>query len=149
GGGKYVGDDGMWRRAEAMLRESLSRAGVAYTDAPGEAAFYGPKIDVQIADPARREATLATVQLDFHQPVQVGLSYVDAEGDRARPVIVHRSLVGSMERLFGHLIEVHGGAFPVWYAPLQVVALPVGAGQAEPAGAFADRCRAADLRVEV
>ena len=101
----------------------------SYVDAPGEAAFYGPKIDIQVRDAAGRELTLSTVQVDFHQPAAFDLSYVDRDGARRRPVMVHRSLVGSMERLFAYLIEVHAGAFPAWYAPVQLVALPVGADQ--------------------
>ena len=124
-GGKYEGDDDAWDRAGRILRDVLDEAGVAYEVAEGEAAFYGPKIDVQIADPAGRESTLATVQVDFHQPERFGLEYADASGGRSRPVMVHRSLIGSMERLFAHLIEVHAGAFPVWYAPVQIAVIPV------------------------
>ena len=148
-GGKYAGEDGAWVQAEQLLRDALDAAGVTYAVAEGEAAFYGPKIDIQIADPVGRESTLSTIQIDFHQPAQFDLSYADASGGRARPVMVHRSLVGSMERLFAHLIEAHGGAFPVWYAPVQVVALPVAAGQGEAADAFARDAIGAGLRVEV
>jgi threonyl-tRNA synthetase len=122
---------------------------VSFVEAPGEAAFYGPKIDVQIEDIAGREWSLATVQVDFHQPVQFDLSYVDRDAVRRRPVMVHRSLVGSLERLFAHLIEVHQGAFPAWYAPVQVVVLPVGEDQADAAAAFGRACVAAGLRAEV
>jgi threonyl-tRNA synthetase len=146
-GKKYGGDDAVWARAEALLRSALAHEGVAFTEVPGEAAFYGPKIDIQVADPSGREWTLATVQIDYHQPEQFELEYVDAGGERKRPVMVHRSLAGSMERLFGHLIEVHQGAFPVWYAPVQLAVLPVGADQDDAARRFADA--AADLRVEV
>ena len=132
-------------RAEAMLREALS--GLSYVEGRGEAAFYGPKIDVQIVDPAGRESTLATIQVDFHQPAAFDLSYVDSGGERRRPVMVHRSVIGSLERLFGHLIEVHNGAFPAWYAPVQLAVLPVGEAEVGSAYRFADE--AADLRVEV
>jgi threonyl-tRNA synthetase len=134
-----------WQQAEAMLRDAL--AGASYVDGPGEAAFYGPKIDVQIVDPAGREATLATIQIDFHQPERFDLSYVDRDGERRRPVLIHRSVLGSLERLFGHLIEVHNGAFPAWYAPVQVAVLPVGESEIEAAHRFAEA--ADDLRVEV
>jgi threonyl-tRNA synthetase len=147
-GDKFVDNPAGWAEAEAMLREALRRAGVEYAEAPGEAAFYGPKVDIQIVDAAGREWTLSTVQLDFHQPARFDLSYVDANGDRRRPVLVHRSIVGSLERLFGHLIEVHGGAFPAWYAPVQVVALPVGAEQGAAASEFAARCVQGGLRAE-
>ncbi|OJF14300.1 threonine--tRNA ligase [Couchioplanes caeruleus] len=148
-GGEYAGDDDAWDEAGRVLREALEAAGVPYEEAAGEAAFYGPKIDVQVADPAGRESTLSTVQLDFHQPAQFGLSYADASGGRARPVMVHRSLVGSFERLFAHLVEVHAGALPPWYAPVQVVVLPVAAAQDAAAAAFARDAVAAGLRAEV
>lgn len=148
-GDKYAADPAMWDRAEAMLRDALRESGVDYQEAADEAAFYGPKIDVQVVDPAGRESTLATIQLDLLQPVRFELSYVDRDGERQRPVMVHRSLVGSMERLFAYLIEVHGGAFPVWYAPVQVVVLPVGTDQEAAAAAFERRCVVAGLRAEV
>jgi threonyl-tRNA synthetase len=147
--GKYAGDEEGWARSERILRDALKAAGQDYEDAPGEAAFYGPKIDVQIADPAGRESTLATVQVDFHQPVAFDLSYADESGGRSRPVMIHRSLAGSMERLFAHLIEVHEGAFPLWYAPVQVVAAPVSDDQAASARDFAASAVAAGLRAEV
>jgi threonyl-tRNA synthetase len=146
-GKRYGGDDGSWARAEELLRGALADAGVEYVAVPGEAAFYGPKIDIQVADPSGREWTLATVQIDYHQPERFELEYADRSGGRDRPVMVHRSLAGSMERLFGHLIEVHEGAFPVWYAPVQLAVLPVGADQDAAARGFA--AEAAGLRVEV
>jgi threonyl-tRNA synthetase len=145
-GDKYVGEPRVWDRAEAMLREALVAAGVAFVAAAGEAAFYGPKIDIQVRDRADREWTLSTVQLDFLQPDRFGLSYVDSDGSRRRPVMVHRSVVGALERLFAHLIEVHEGAFPAWYAPLQVAVLPTGGAQAGHADEVAQRCVAAGLR---
>jgi threonyl-tRNA synthetase len=147
--GKYAGDEDGWQRSEKILREALDAAGQPYEDAPGEAAFYGPKIDVQVEDPAGRESTLATIQIDFHQPAQFDLSYLDSSGGKSRPVMIHRSLAGSMERLFAHLIEVHEGAFPVWYAPVQLAVVPVAAAQASAANDFAARAMAAGLRVEV
>jgi threonyl-tRNA synthetase len=148
-GGKYAGEDVWWKQAEQLLRDALDSAGVDYSEVAGEAAFYGPKIDVQIMDPAGRESTMSTIQVDFHQPAQFDLSYVDASGRRARPVLVHRSLVGSMERLFAHLLEVHAGAFPVWYAPVQIVAVPIGSAQDEAASAFVRAAIDAGLRAEV
>jgi len=148
-GGKFVDDPAMWARAEAVLRDALARAGVDYAEAPGEAAFYGPKIDIQVRDEQGREQTLSTVQVDYGKPHRFGLSYVAADGSRQVPVMIHRSLAGSMERLFAHLIEVHAGAFPAWYAPVQLEVLPVG----EPVAPFAERFRRdgieAGLRVEV
>ncbi|WP_038841126.1 threonine--tRNA ligase [Salinispora arenicola] len=144
---RYVGDEADWERAEELLRAALD--GVEYTEGVGEAAFYGPKIDIQVVDSAGRESTLSTVQLDFDKPERFDLSYVDSGGARRRPVMVHRSLVGSMERLFGYLIEVHEGTFPAWYAPVQVVVLPIAAGQDSAAETFAAAAQAAGLRAEV
>ena len=123
-GDKYVDDPPMWRRATEVLRAALAAVGVPFEEAPGEAAFYGPKIDIQLRDHAGRESTLATVQVDFYMPQRFDLSYVDAEGKARRPVMVHRSAAGSMERLFAHLIEAHAGAFPVWYSPVQIGVVP-------------------------
>ncbi|WP_405113797.1 threonine--tRNA ligase [Micromonospora sp. NBC_01405] len=149
-GQRYVGTDEQWHRAEDLLREALN--GVDVVEAPGDAAFYGPKIDIQVADPTGRESTLATVQLDFDKPEKFDLSYTGSDGGRRRPVMVHRSLVGSMERLFAHLIEAHDGAFPPWYAPVQVTVLPVDPddpGQAAAADRLARDAVALGLRAEV
>ncbi|GAA1275516.1 threonine--tRNA ligase [Kitasatospora nipponensis] len=148
-GGKYVADPDMWRRAEAVLREVLDSAGVAYEAVPGEAAFYGPKIDVQIADSAGRESTLSTVQVDFHQPEQFDLRYVGADGARHRPVMVHRSIIGSVERAVAHLIELHGGAFPAWLAPTQLIVLPVSEAEVPQAAALVARSVERGLRAEL
>jgi threonyl-tRNA synthetase len=144
----YLGEEANWDLAEGLLRDALRAEGVDFDEAPGEAAFYAPKIDIQIRDAAGRELTLSTIQIDFHQPAQFGLSYVDSGGERRQPVMVHRSVVGSFERLFAHLIEVHAGAFPVWYAPVQAVALPVDDDQVDEADAFARVGIEAGLRVE-
>lgn len=145
--GKYAGDAQLWAQAQDLLRKALQ--GYDFVEVPGEAAFYGPKIDVQIVDPAGRESSISTIQVDFHQPVQFGLEYVAADGSRQRPVMVHRSLVGSMERLFAHLIEIHAGAFPAWYAPLQLQVLPVGLDQRHDADSLVRQAIAAGLRAEV
>nr|WP_257788560.1 threonine--tRNA ligase [Streptomyces alfalfae] len=147
-GGKYVDDPGKWRRSTALLREVLDSTGIAYEAVEGEAAFYGPKIDVQVVDGAGRESTLSTVQIDFHQPERFGLRYVGADGAEHRPVMVHRSVVGSVERAVGQLIEEHDGAFPAWLAPVQLVALPVSKAQGPDAEAFLRRCAALGLRAE-
>ncbi|MBM7080989.1 threonine--tRNA ligase [Micromonospora humidisoli] len=146
-GARYVGDDASWARAEELLRAALD--GVGHEEAPGEAAFYGPKIDIQIVDPSGRESTISTVQIDFDKPEKFDLSYTDAAGARQRPVLVHRSLVGSMERLFAYLIEEHEGAFAPWYAPVQLLLLPVDAGQSGAVDRVARRAVDAGLRVEV
>jgi threonyl-tRNA synthetase len=144
----FLGERADWDLAESLLREALVSAGVDFEEAPGEAAFYGPKIDVQIVDSGGRELSLATVQVDFLQPARFDLSYVDSSGSPRRPVMVHRSIVGSFERLFAHLIEVHEGAFPVWYAPVQVLVLPVGEAQADAARRLVGECLGAGLRAE-
>lgn len=146
---KYIRDDVAWDKAAGMLRAALERVAVSYVEAPGEAAFYGPKIDVQIADPAGREYTLSTIQVDFHQPARFELSYVDADRRRRPPVMVHRSLLGSMERLMAHLLEVHDGWLPSWCAPVQAVVLPVREAQHDYAAAVAQEAVRSGLRVEV
>jgi threonyl-tRNA synthetase len=147
--GKYIGDPQLWKRAERQLAGVLDELGLPYKEAIDEAAFYGPKIDVQVLDPAGREETLSTVQLDFNLPERFDLSYIGAGGDRRRPVMIHRGLLSAMERLVAHLIEVYAGAFPVWLAPVQVIALPVGADQSQAASEFVNRLRAAGLRAEI
>ncbi len=146
-GSKYIGSAESWELAESLLRSALGDR--SYVEAPGEAAFYGPKIDIQVSDAAGREWTLSTVQLDFDKPARFDLSYVDAGGARERPVLIHRSLVGSMERLFGYLIEAHEGAFPAWYAPLQLRVLPVSADSAEAAGSFVAAAVSSGLRADL
>ena len=148
-GGKYVADPALWQRATALLREVLDDSGIPYESAEGEAAFYGPKIDVQIVDPAGREATLSTVQIDFHQPERFDLHYIGPDGAKHRPVMVHRSVIGSVERAVAHLLEEHGGAFPAWLAPVQLVVLPVSEVQAGPAYDLVERALAQGLRAEV
>jgi threonyl-tRNA synthetase len=148
-GGKYVANPEMWRRASALLTGVLEESGLPYEAAEGEAAFYGPKIDVQVSDSAGREATLSTVQVDFHQPERFGLHYIGADGGKHRPVMIHRSIVGSVERAVAHLLDVHGGAFPGWLAPTQLVALPISDAEVPRAAELVRRCLAQGLRAEV
>ncbi|MFE5616521.1 threonine--tRNA ligase [Streptomyces sp. NPDC056524] len=148
-GGKYVDAPELWRRSVALLREVLDESGLPYESAEGEAAFYGPKIDVQVADRSGRESTLSTVQIDFHQPERFDLRYVGADGARHRPVMIHRSVVGSVERAVAHLLEQHGGALPGWLAPAQLVVLPVAESERSVAEALAARCVERGLRAEV
>jgi threonyl-tRNA synthetase len=147
--GKYVADPELWRRSCALLAEVLDASGLAYEAAEGEAAFYGPKIDVQVLDGAGREATLSTVQVDFWQPARFGLEYVGPDGERHRPVMVHRSIVGSVERAVAQLIEVHGGAFPAWLAPTQLVFLPVSSREELQAESLRARAVEQGLRAEI
>ncbi|GAA1708336.1 threonine--tRNA ligase [Fodinicola feengrottensis] len=148
-GKKYLGDPQAWRRATELLIEVLDKSGVDYESAEGEAAFYGPKIDIQIADSLGRESTLSTVQVDFHQPEQFDLHYIDSDATKKRPVMVHRSIIGSLERAVAHLIEVHGGAFPAWLAPVQVAVFPLSDAEVAPANAFVRQCLDRGLRAEV
>ena len=148
-GGKYVAGPDLWRRATGLLKEVLDESGLEYESAEGEAAFYGPKIDVQIADPAGRESTLSTVQIDFHQPERFDLHYIGADGAKHRPVMVHRSVIGSVERAVAHLVEQHGGAFPAWLAPVQLAVLPVAEEQRGRAEDLVRRAVARGLRAEL
>ncbi|MFE6101661.1 threonine--tRNA ligase [Streptomyces laurentii] len=148
-GGTYVEAPGNGERAIGLLREALDASGIVYEEGVGEAAFYGPKIDVQVADPAGRESTLSTVQVDFHQPERFGLAYIGPDGARHRPVMLHRSVIGSVERAVAHLVEHHAGAFPAWLAPLHLAVLPVSDAEYDAAARFADACAALGLRAEV
>ncbi|GAA1898048.1 threonine--tRNA ligase [Streptantibioticus ferralitis] len=148
-GGKYVSDPAMWQRAGALLTGVLESIGAPYQAEEGEAAFYGPKIDVQIADASGRESTLSTVQVDLHQPRQFDLHYTGSDGAAHRPVMVHRSVIGSVERAVAHLIDTHGGAFPGWLAPVQVVVLPISDAELPYAEALVRRCVGLGLRAEL
>jgi threonyl-tRNA synthetase len=145
-GGGYLGAGDLWADAERQLAAALTELGIDYEDAPGEAAFYGPKIDVQVTDPAGREETLSTVQLDFNQPERFGLGFIGSDGARHRPVMIHRGVLSAMERIVAFLIEQYEGAFPPWLAPVQVLVLPVGDDHAERALSVADQLRASGLR---
>lgn len=148
-GAKYVDDPAMWDHGEKALSDVLAERGLDYDAEAGEGAFYGPKIDVQIVDPSGRESTLSTVQLDFFQPARFELSYIDAEQREQRPVMIHRSVVGSIERAVAHLIDTHQGAFPAWLAPVQVAVLPVADDQGPAAQAVLEELLDADLRAEL
>jgi len=148
-GSKYAGSQDSWRRATEVLTEILTDSGLPWEAEEGEAAFYGPKIDVQVADCSEREATLSTIQVDFYQPERFGLHYIGPDGARHRPVMVHRSVIGSMERAVAQLTERHGGAFPDWLAPEQLAVLPVAAAQAPAAARVAGQAAGLGLRVRL
>jgi len=148
GGPKYVADDELWRRSEAVLRSALRDLDLTYEDGPGEAAFYGPKIDLQVEDPQGRPETLSTVQVDFHLPGVFDLVAFDGER-RVHPVMIHRSIVSTMERMVAHLLEVHNGAFPVWLAPCQVRIIPIVDDAGESVLTVRDRLRDRGVRVEI
>src|SRR5579864_5363271 len=124
-GASFVGSAEQWNTATASLEKVLKRLGIEYKTIPGEAAFYGPKIDIKLVDAIGRLWQLSTVQFDFNLPQRFGLEYVAEDGSRKQPVMVHRALYGSIERFFGVLIEHYAGAFPVWLSPVQVVVIPI------------------------
>jgi threonyl-tRNA synthetase len=146
---KYVGDDAMWDKATADLRAALERYGLEYGVKEGDAAFYGPKIDIDVRDAIGRKWQLSTIQLDFNQPERFKLEYVAPDGSRRRPYMLHRALFGSVERFFGVLLEHYAGAFPVWMAPVQVKVLPVADAHAQYAHDLAADLRRQGLRTEV
>ena len=146
---KYVGDPAKWDRAEEACRQAARSLGVQFSEEPGEAAFYGPKIDFVVRDVVGREWQLGTVQVDYNLPERFDLQYVDAEGKTQRPVMIHRAPFGSMERFVAVLIEHFAGAFPVWLAPVQAVVLPIAERHAEYAEGFYEKLRAAGVRVEL
>src|SRR6202046_4188328 len=146
---KYVENDAMWDLAENMLREAMNALGLPYTEAPGEAAFYGPKLDIQLADVMGHQETYSTIQIDFHLPNQFDLSYIGADGKEHRPVIIHRGVISAMERMVSYLIELYGGAFPAWLAPVQVAILPITERQNTYAAELMQKFLAAGIRVEL
>ncbi|MGE6488199.1 threonine--tRNA ligase [Paenisporosarcina sp. NPDC076898] len=122
---KYYDDDNMWNKAQSMLKEAMDELGLSYFEAEGEAAFYGPKLDVMVKTALGKEETLSTVQLDFLLPERFDLSYIGEDGKQHRPVVIHRGVVSTMERFVAFLIEEYKGAFPTWLAPVQVQVIPV------------------------
>jgi threonyl-tRNA synthetase len=146
---KYVDNDEMWALGERVLREAMDSLGLPYIEASGEAAFYGPKLDIQLADVMGHEETYSTIQVDFHLPSQFGLSYVGPDGKEHRPVMIHRAIVSTMERMISYLIELYGGAFPLWLSPVQAVVLPITDKQIEYAKEVLDKLIAAGIRAEL
>ena len=135
--------------AEGALKGVLTRRGISFQTFPGEAAFYGPKIDVKLVDVLGRLWQLSTVQFDFNLPKRFELEYVGEDGERHQPVMVHRALFGSVERFFGVLIEHYAGAFPFWLAPVQVGLVPISEKHSDYAQSVKQRLEAAGLRVEL
>jgi threonyl-tRNA synthetase len=144
-----VGSDENWQFATQSLENVLKRKGIPYKTIPGEAAFYGPKIDVKLVDVLGRLWQLSTVQFDFNLPARFELEYVGEDGERHQPVMVHRALFGSVERFFGVLIEHYAGAFPLWLAPVQVGLVPISERHLEYAKKVEAALKEAGLRVEV
>jgi threonyl-tRNA synthetase len=146
---KRVGDDAQWEVAERALQSALDRHGLAYTLNAGDGAFYGPKIDFRVHDAIGRSWQLGTVQLDYQLPQRFELEYVAPDGSLERPVMIHRAMLGSVERFLGILIEHTAGAFPLWLAPVQARVLPVSEKFLDDAAAAVERLQAAGLRVEL
>jgi len=146
---KVIGSDEVWQNATATLKRVLERQGLDYHEEPGEAVFYGPKIDFKIKDVLGRVWQCATVQLDFNLPERFQLEYVAESGEKKRPVMIHRVLLGSVERFFGVLIEHYAGAFPTWLAPVQAKLIPITDKQLDYAQKTAKELQAQGLRVEI
>ena len=122
---KYFANDEMWERSQSMLKKAMDDMGLDYVEAEGEAAFYGPKLDIQTKTALGADETMSTIQLDFMLPERFNLTYVGQDGEEHRPVMIHRGIVGTMERFIAYLIEIYKGAFPTWLAPVQVEVIPV------------------------
>ena len=145
---KFVGSDEIWEKATEALREALDSHGLEYGVKEGDAAFYGPKIDIDIRDAIGRSWQLSTIQADFNNPERFDLEYIGADNARHRPIMLHRALFGSIERFFGVLLEHYAGAFPTWLAPVQVRVLPVAAAHEDYARSVEDQLSAAGVRVD-
>ena len=146
---KSVGSDQIWEEATDALRLALDRSGLSYEIKEGDAAFYGPKIDIDVRDAIGRTWQLSTIQCDFNHPERFGLEYVGAENARHRPIMLHRALFGSIERFFGILVEHYAGAFPPWLAPIQVVGIPISDAHVPYLDDVATRLRKRGIRVQV
>ena len=146
---KSVGSDEIWEKATAALKDALHRHGVEYSVKEGDAAFYGPKIDIDVRDAIGRKWQLSTIQCDFNLPERFGLEYIGSDNARHRPIMLHRALFGSVERFFGVLIEHYGGAFPTWLAPVQVRVLPVTTAHEDYAASITAKLRDEGFRVDL
>ncbi len=146
---KYVDNDEMWEKSQGMLREALTELGLDFYEAEGEAAFYGPKLDVQIKTALGKSETLSTIQLDFHLPNQFELEYIGEDGKGHRPVVIHRGVVGTMERFVAFLLEYYKGALPVWLSPVQATIIPVAGVHNDYAYEIAEQLKSNGIRVEV
>ena len=144
---KYHDDDAMWDHAETALREVLTELGINFTEEIGEAAFYGPKLDVNVKPAVGAEYTLSTCQLDFCLPAKFHLTYVDSDGTEKTPVVLHRAILGSIDRFMAYLIEETKGRFPTWLAPTQVKVLPVSEKTLDYASEVTDKLASAGIRV--
>jgi threonyl-tRNA synthetase len=148
-GKKYIDDERLWLKTEAMVRNAMQNGNVPYVEVPDEAAFYGPKIDVQIWSATGREFSLATNQVDFAVPARFDLTFVNREGKEETPLCIHRAPLGTHERMIGFLLEHYAGAFPLWLAPVQAVIIPIADRHVEYARRVAARLQAPGLRATV
>jgi len=146
---KFVGSDEIWETATSTLQRVAEESGLQLVPDPGGAAFYGPKISVQAKDAIGRTWQMSTIQLDFNLPERFDLEYVGSDGERHRPIMIHRALFGSIERFFGVLTEHYAGHFPPWLAPVQVVGIPIADDFASYLEDFAADLRSSSVRVEV
>jgi len=146
---KYVGSPEDWQRAEAALRRAIEAKGLAYSVDEGGGAFYGPKIDVKIKDAIGRSWQCSTIQFDFNLPERFDISFIAEDGKAHRPYMVHRALLGSMERFFGVLIEHYAGAFPFWLSPVQVLLLPISEKHSHTVQQLCDKLVAAQFRAKM
>ena len=146
---KCIGSDDDWQRATAALLEALKEKGLGYEINVGEGAFYGPKIDIKLKDALKREWQCATIQCDFALPKRFGLAYVDSDGKEKQPIMLHRVLLGSVERFIGALVEHYKGDLPLWLAPTQVLIIPIKDSLSEYAGKVKRALEENAIRVEV
>jgi threonyl-tRNA synthetase len=146
---KYAGEDSMWLQAEGSLIKALEARNLDYERKEGEAVFYGPKIDIKIKDVLNRLWQCSTIQFDFNLPGRFDMTYIGEDGAEHRPYMIHRALLGSLERFYGVLIEHYGGAFPVWLAPVQAMVIPISDRHSEYASNVVAKLKAANLRAEV
>jgi threonyl-tRNA synthetase len=146
---KYVGEKKDWEQAEKAMREVLKESEVDFYEEKGEAAFYGPKVDVQAINVFGKEDSISTIQIDFNLPERFNLNYINKDGEKERPFVIHRALIGSFERFFAFLIEYYAGKFPTWLAPIQIGILPVSEKFDRYSQEIFDKFKKADIRVEM
>jgi threonyl-tRNA synthetase len=146
---KYAGNEGQWKRATQLIRQALIKKGIDCEEVPGEAAFYGPKLDILFTDALGREWQISTIQVDFLLPERFNMFYVDSKGRKQRPFMIHRAPLGSRERIMAILLEHHAGAFPLWLAPIQVSVVPVGSRHRVHAQKIGKALKERDIRVVV
>lgn len=146
---KYYPDDELWNRAESTMKRALDEIGFKYVEAEDEATFYGPKLDIQAKNVNGKEDTLFTAQIDFLLPEKFNITYVDSDGSPKRPVMIHRSTIGSLGRVFAFITEHYGGKFPLWLSPVQVTILPIGEGHFAYATETFDKLKAENIRTEL